>query len=659
MAALEVARSSSSRPWRAFLAAALLAGCPGGGNDGPRVSGTGFAPAQGPGDVDGYFPQAIGDAWLLDYNTAANGLPEARGRLTATVAGPRTIRGVSAIAISQVDSGGLTLEDYYAVSPGGITYLGNDDPTDDITPWLVPYPQLLFPVALGDLATIVATGLPAGRDPYGNPLKLDVTQRIANEAFEPVAVPAGAFPGALKQVTTIGGTVVDAALSISIPFSGSETRWFAPGVGLVKQATAATVDADSSTGVAEVRGYSVGGVPHGIGHPATVLTGLFPGTGNPPVGNPVVGSDGDGFLVVGRRITGSSDAYLSTWVAQRVDPGGAPLGGSTDLEAPGAVFDPSGGQNAAVSFDGANYLVVYEKDEAFVRTGHTSSLTAVRVSMQGAVVGGAATVAAASDALPGASDPALGFDGARYLLVLVRHTASGLYQITGAFVSPSTGQADGGEFAISADPGYPTSPALAFDGENYLVVWSQSAWLTQPHGVVAARVTPAGAVLDAGGIPLCTSASGGRPAVAWDGARYLVVWSDSRQHYQTHNIHGVRVSPAGDLLDGDAASGGFPITTGAGADEVLPALAFFDGNYLAAWLSSSSPGVYEGLYGARISPGGAVLSPGDSGMLLTESGFQANPMLAAASGSALLTWLAPPPSAPGGVGAVAIHPFAR
>jgi hypothetical protein len=641
---------------RLVIAVALLASCSGGSGGStpqPTVTGNGFAPATGPGDTSTYFPQAVGNQWRLTYTSSETGRADIEGVLTATVAAPRTVLGVSATVISQVDSaGGIgSIDEYFFASPGGVTFLGNNDTGDTITPWLAPYPRMLFPVAVGSVSTIDARNLPIGGDAYGNPVTLDVTQQIDNVAFEPVSVAAGSFPAALRQVTTISGTARDAALGQTVPFSGSEVRWFVPGVGLVKQSSTAAVGTDTSSSLAELSGYTVDGVPHAIGVPTRAFGGLSSG-GGALLCFPATGSDGTAFLAVARKVVpGQGSGYLSSWVAQALNADGTPSGGSSEVDPPRAVIDVVTPGKAAVVFDGTSYLAVVERQEDPAVAGHVGSLAAVQVSAQGVPLGAAATVAAATDALPEANQPALAFDGTRYLLAFVRRDSNALYQITGVFVSRSTGQAEGTEFPVAAAPGYQSSPAVAFDGANYLVVWNQEPWLGQARGVVAARVDPAGNVLDGGGIDVYFAAGGlgDRPAVAFDGTNHLVLWSEMTA------IRANRVSPAGELLDGDAASGGIQVSAADGTTKVLATVAFFDGAWLAAWLASSSPGVYEGLRGARISSAGSLISPPD--MRLTPSGFWTGVALAGASGSALLTWLDPNDPAGASVGAVAIHSF--
>jgi hypothetical protein len=133
------------------------------------------------------------------------------------------------------------------------------------------------------------------------------------------------------------------------------------------------------------------------------------------------------------------------------------------------------------------------------------------------------------------------------------------------------------------------------------------------------------------------------PTVAFDGNNYLVAWQDYRQRQDNlhTNIYANRVTPGAQLLDGPASMGGFPVTTAIDAGDYSPQAVFFGGNYLVAWISSPAIGVYGGLRGARVSPAGAVVSPGASGMLLTDGGFQTYPSIAATPAGALLTWLNP------------------
>ena len=91
-------------------------------------------------------------------------------------------------------------------------------------------------------------------------------------------------------------------------------------------------------------------------------------------------------------------------------------------------------------------------------------------------------------------------------------------------------------------------PGVAFDGTNYLVVWTD--YREGGPKVYGARVSPGGTVLDQDGFAI-SAAGGSEPAVAFDGTNYLVVWSNQ------DSIIGARVDPGGTVLD----PGGITIST--------------------------------------------------------------------------------------------------
>src|SRR5262249_59032911 len=117
-------------------------------------------------------------------------------------------------------------------------------------------------------------------------------------------------------------------------------------------------------------------------------------------------------------------------------------------------------------------------------------------------------------------------------------------------------------FVVNALVGDQVEPSVAFDGTNWLVVWSNGADL------LGARVTQSGAVLDAVGVPLCT-ASGAqrRPRVAFGGTRYVVVWTDYRAGVP--DVYATRVTPTLAVLDGE----GVPVAPVAGRRDT-PSIAF-------------------------------------------------------------------------------------
>ena len=200
---------------------------------------------------------------------------------------------------------------------------------------------------------------------------------------------------------------------------------------------------------------------------------------------------------------------------------------------------------------------------------------------------------------------ALAFNATNYLVVWMdeRPGAAGS-DIYGARISPGGAVLDPGGIAISTAAGDQQKPALAFDGTNFLVVWMDDRSGTgSGFDIFGGRVSPDGTVLDPDGIAISFARSGCgpcivRPALAFDGSNYLVVWR--KDVAGSSDIYGARVSPAGVVLD----AGGIPIATGPGSEDG-PAVAFGGTNYLVAWGDFGS----GNLYGARVNPAGAVLDP--------------------------------------------------
>jgi hypothetical protein len=267
----------------------------------------------------------------------------------------------------------------------------------------------------------------------------------------------------------------------------------------------------------------------------------------------------------------------------------------------GAVLDPAGiaistgagyEGSPALAFDGTNYLVTWYRDRVY----------GTRVSTAGAVLDSAGIPISTPNAH---DDATVAFDGTNYLVAWGDRG----YDIFGARVSPAGTVLDPSRIAISTAMGfqYQDSPALAFDGTNYLVAWQADRSGT--YDIYGARVTVAGTVLDPAGLAISTAGSQQQaPSVAYDGTNHLVAWQDARSG-TSWDSYGTRMSTAGGALD----SSGIAISTETG-HQVKPALAFDGANYFLAW-EDSRLGDDHPIYGARVSAAGAVLDP--SGILIS------------------------------------------
>ena len=639
-------RSQTVRAF-AYGGALLLTACGGGGGyggsssgsaggGGSTVTGTGFAPSTGPGDTAGYFPVASGDQWQFNYSTTDPKAVVPTAVVAVSVNGTKSVHGTTATVLTQTNptiaTGGY--DQYVSVSPGGVTDLGNSDAGDTLTPLIVPYVQMLFPVQLGTVSTLTGQNLPAGKDPGGNAITLDMTQTIANASMETVDVPAGSYAGALKQVTTVTGTAHDNGQSLAV--SGTDTAWFVAGIGEVKETISSASGGVMISSSAELRAAIVNGQTHGLGA-ARDLVAVSPAMGSiyaPAV--PVIASDGTNFLIVTLSASVSGGAWQQNWQGTLVAADGTVLS-SFNITAPvSTTLSCGGGPFAVAGFDGTNYLVVTENSHC--ATSQPTTLDAVVISPAGTIVAGPSTVANPADPSGGTGTfyQALGFDGRQYLLIYVQHLVIGT-QLYGVFIAPATAQASGAAFPIAPDTAFQDSPAVAFDGTNYLV-----AWVEEPGLLEAVRVSAAGAVLDATpiGIALQSSLCCGymSPSVSFDGTNYLVTYRDPRGQSSTFNatVSAARISKAGVLLDGTLAAAGIVVTSAPGVPLGHVASVFRDGAHWIVW-ESGGP---NALSASRVSPAGTVPSAWQNGFpLVPATGEVSSPAIAAGSSAGYVTWL--------------------
>jgi hypothetical protein len=151
------------------------------------------------------------------------------------------------------------------------------------------------------------------------------------------------------------------------------------------------------------------------------------------------------------------------------------------------------------------------------------------------------------------------------------------------------------------------------------VTWDHrgSSW-----DIYAARVTPQGTVLDPNGIQVATAAFNQCPALAFDGANFLVTWEDYRGGPYS-DIYAARVTPQGTVLDPN----GITVSTAASWQR-SPALAFDGANFLVTW--TDYRGSYSDIYAARVTPAGVVF---DTGPAVRQEGNQLCPALARGTGN--------------------------
>ena len=335
---------------------------------------------------------------------------------------------------------------------------------------------------------------------------------------------------------------------------------------------------------------------------------------------PALGFDGANFLVAWHEVHGMMPAYCSIWGA-RVTPGGVLLDTAHIVISPAAARTQ---QSPGACFGGANFLVVWQDDRN--KPGEPDVYGA-RVTTDGAVLDTSGLII--SQSARDQFNPGVGFDGTNFLVVW-EDDRGGYTDIYGTRVTPDGTVLDPDGIIISQAPNWQFDPVIAFDGANFLVVWQDYRNGDDNPDIYGARVTPGGAVLDPDGTAISNAPNRQfSPALAFDGTNYLVVWQDGRG--SSHNIYGTRVTPGGLVLNTD----GIVISQSAYA-QWHPVLGFDGTNYLAVW-EDYRVGGYACIYGARVTTGGAVLDP--NGFAVSQAaGGQYTPALGFDGANYLVAW---------------------
>ena len=192
---------------------------------------------------------------------------------------------------------------------------------------------------------------------------------------------------------------------------------------------------------------------------------------------------------------------------------------------------------AKLAFDGTNYLVVFQTYPSGQTNG---SAVGQFVSSSGDLVG---TELALNP--NGADDPpSVAFDGADYVVAWADHSdmQAGV-PVSGVFVSPDGLLASVGQ--ISQSTNVDSFGTVVYGAGVYFLMWSDAS--TSPDSLYGAMLTPAGGVV-ASDFLISANAQADdsvQSAAAFDGANFLAVWSSATGNT---TINGQLINPAGNLV---------------------------------------------------------------------------------------------------------------
>lgn len=284
-----------------------------------------------------------------------------------------------------------------------------------------------------------------------------------------------------------------------------------------------------------------------------------------------------------------------------------------------------GQSGASIAFNGELYLVVWNDRRDFAVLGF--DVYGARVSVQGRVLdpNGIPIVAANNTQFM----PAVASDGQDFL-VAWQDPRNGSQDILARRVLADGTPLDPEPIQVFVGGGSQTNPSVTFGDENYLVVWDDDRSLY--HDIYANRITPTGQQLDGNGFVI--SNSGGlqrRPRAAFDGDNFLVVWQDNRNAVTTgEDIYAARVSPDTTVLD----PGGIRVSNNP-ADQTTPSVSYGGMNFFVVWNDTRDDS--GDVFGARVSSSGSVLD--SAGIPISQAtGDQNNPAVAFGGGAYLVTW---------------------
>lgn len=292
------------------------------------------------------------------------------------------------------------------------------------------------------------------------------------------------------------------------------------------------------------------------------------------------------FLAVVR--VAAFDGQLQPFVTRLISNDGSPVG------PPASLGRPS--NRALAAFDGTNYLVVWEDAE-------TDHIYGQLLSQSNTSIGTGFPIASATGKQSFDSMRAISFDGSNYLVIWRDERNTTNAECYGQFVSP-LGLLVGGEIALSTQPGDLRSPALVFDGTEYLAVWlNQQPWEQPGYDVWGRFISKSGALSDLVQINQSSTPVGQHSSlrVAFSGQHYLVVWSawqgGAGPQATGWDVMGRMVNSNRTLVGEE-----FPVSTASG-NQLMPAISEAGTDFLVYWLSMTN-GSPRGIRGQIISAAG-------------------------------------------------------
>jgi hypothetical protein len=151
-------------------------------------------------------------------------------------------------------------------------------------------------------------------------------------------------------------------------------------------------------------------------------------------------------------------------------------------------------------------------------------------------------------------------------------------------------------------------PVIAFDGANFLVAWDENRRGERQSDIVGRLITRDGRRAGSEFVISDSSSLQHEVALAFDGTNYLVIWSDDRNRrfdmtgVRGFSIYGRMITPTGQLVGRELS-----VATGI-YNHTLPAVTYNQSTYLVAWQRTPMEGCGSAIMGQIILTSGVLAS---------------------------------------------------
>lgn len=191
---------------------------------------------------------------------------------------------------------------------------------------------------------------------------------------------------------------------------------------------------------------------------------------------------------------------------------------------------------------------------------------------------------------------------------------------------------DAAGVVVSSATGDQLVPDIANNGTSSLVVWQDRR---NGNFDIYGAIIDANGVVTTNNIAICTAAGDQtRPTVGWDStnSQWMVVWADGRVAANV-DIYGARLSSAGAVLDANGVA-----ISAASNSQFAPDLAFASGTFFVAW-EDRRVDTNGDIYGARVTGGASLTVLDAAGVALsTATGAQNSVQIASLANGYVAVW---------------------